>query len=270
MNKDKIANFIYENRKKQGLTQQELADKLYISANAVSKWENGKCLPDVTTFEKVAEVLKVSVAELVTGEQINNNDLKVYDKIIMSNMKENSKKIKKKNAIIISLILLILITILSILVIFFYNNYNNITVFSFNGKSENFEFVNGSATFSKKNNMIEISKFKLLEESTIDINSIKEMTISLLINGNVWSGDSYNSNEDENIASWLSNDAYFYEGTSYECLNKNCGKGIFEKIKKSEFPSNLEIKIKYKIANEYKEEVFEIYSTQIASNKIIN
>lgn len=270
MNKEKIAKFIYENRKKQGLTQQEMADKLYVSANAISKWELGKCLPDVTTFERVAEVLDVSVAELVTGEEINNKNTKIYDDIIVSNMKENFKRIKKRNLIIISLISFIIISILSILIIFFYNNYNNITSFKFNGKSDNFEFLNGTATFSKKNYMIEISNFKLSENSTLDIDSIEEINISLLINGKEWAGDSYNSNEDENVSSWLANDLYFGESTSYECLNKNCDKGIFENMKKSEFPNNLEIIINYKIGSEYKEEIFEIFSVQIASNEIIN
>ena len=48
MNQQKIGRFISENRKNQGLTQAELAEKLGVSNRAVSKWENGRSMPDVS------------------------------------------------------------------------------------------------------------------------------------------------------------------------------------------------------------------------------
>jgi len=272
MNKEKIARFILECRKKKNLTQQDLADMLYVSANAVSKWERGICLPDVTTFDKIAEVLGISVAELVMGEKISKKDSKIYDDILINNMKDNKRKIKKKNIIIISLVSFILISILSILIIFFYNNYNNITVFSFSGNSNNFEFSNSSIVFSKKKGMIEIANFKLSSDSELNINDIDDISISIYFNDKLWASDKYNQEEDKYISKWLSEGAYFYEGPSYECLSggKNCNKGIFEKIKKSEFPNNLKIEIDYCIDSECKQEEFEIVAIQIAENKLIN
>ena len=60
-----FAKFIKEERSRLGLTQTELAEKLYISTAAVSKWERGKCLPDVGKLDAIAEVLGLSVLEVL-------------------------------------------------------------------------------------------------------------------------------------------------------------------------------------------------------------
>ena len=61
-------------REKQKFTQAELADIIGVSGKAVSKWETGKGLPDITLIEPLSKALKVSVAELMSGECICNNN----------------------------------------------------------------------------------------------------------------------------------------------------------------------------------------------------
>lgn len=61
-------------REKQHLTQSQLAEKLCVSDKAVSKWETGKGLPDISLIEPLAEVLRVSIPELFSGEQIINKN----------------------------------------------------------------------------------------------------------------------------------------------------------------------------------------------------
>ena len=53
MNQEKIGNFIKEQRKFKKLTQAEFAEKLGVTNRAVSKWENGICLPDISLFETI-------------------------------------------------------------------------------------------------------------------------------------------------------------------------------------------------------------------------
>lgn len=61
-------------REKNKLTQQELADKLFISAKAVSKWETGKGLPDISMLEPIGKIFNISITELLTGQvAINSN-----------------------------------------------------------------------------------------------------------------------------------------------------------------------------------------------------
>ncbi len=59
-------------REKKGMTQAELAEKLYVSDKAVSKWENGKGYPDVSLLESIAEVFGISVTELLSGKAVQN------------------------------------------------------------------------------------------------------------------------------------------------------------------------------------------------------
>ena len=59
-------------REKKGITQLKLAEMLSVSDKAVSKWETGKGLPDITLLEPLSSALGVSVAELMNGNAINN------------------------------------------------------------------------------------------------------------------------------------------------------------------------------------------------------
>ena len=62
-------------REAKGMTQAELAEKLGITAKAVSRWETAKGLPDISLLKPLSEVLGVSVAELMNGEQIVNRNM---------------------------------------------------------------------------------------------------------------------------------------------------------------------------------------------------
>lgn len=65
----KVGNFIMEKRKALGLTQQQLADKLNISFQAISKWENGTTYPNIEILRDLAIVLEVSVDEILAGSE---------------------------------------------------------------------------------------------------------------------------------------------------------------------------------------------------------
>jgi len=77
MDQVKIGKFIAECRKKNNLTQMQLAEKLNITDRAVSKWENGKAMPDSGIMLDLCNELKISVNELLSGEVI---EMKEYDK----------------------------------------------------------------------------------------------------------------------------------------------------------------------------------------------
>ena len=59
-------------REKYNLTQAELAEKLSISDKTVSKWETGRGYPDISLLEAIAGVFGISIAELISGNEINN------------------------------------------------------------------------------------------------------------------------------------------------------------------------------------------------------
>ena len=81
MDQIKIGKFISEKRKELGITQSELAEKLNITDRAISKWENGVCMPDVGTIPELCEILNITINDLFSGEVVN--------------MKENEKKLEE-------------------------------------------------------------------------------------------------------------------------------------------------------------------------------
>ena len=72
MNQYVTGAVIKELREKKRLTQVELAEKLCVSDKTVSKWETAKGYPDISLLEPIANILGVSITELLTGNQINN------------------------------------------------------------------------------------------------------------------------------------------------------------------------------------------------------
>lgn len=64
-----MKNIILKRRKQLGLTQQELADKLFVSNKVISKWETGKSVPDTSMLVELSKVLNISLDELLN---VNN------------------------------------------------------------------------------------------------------------------------------------------------------------------------------------------------------
>ena len=92
MNQEKIGKFIAECRKKQNYTQEELAEKLGVTNKAISKWENGRSLPDVSLFTPVCGLLKISLNELFAGEYIPKESLTEKSDENLLYILENEKK----------------------------------------------------------------------------------------------------------------------------------------------------------------------------------
>ena len=77
MDNIKIGNYIKELRTKNNFTQKELADKLCISFQAVSKWEKGETLPDTSILLDLADILNTSVDLILNGGNFLNNERKL-------------------------------------------------------------------------------------------------------------------------------------------------------------------------------------------------
>jgi len=75
MNQYITGHIIKKYREKQNITQQELADKLHVSSKAISKWETGNGFPDVSIVEELSLALGVSMAELFSGEVVENKNI---------------------------------------------------------------------------------------------------------------------------------------------------------------------------------------------------
>lgn len=89
----KIGKYIAFCRKKKNLTQEQLAEKLYITDRAISKWENGICLPDAGNMPLLCEILDITINDLFSGEVV---DMKDKEKNLEENLLEMTK-LKEEN-----------------------------------------------------------------------------------------------------------------------------------------------------------------------------
>ena len=113
MDQVKIGKFISEKRKEAGLTQAQLAEKLGITDRAVSKWETGRSLPDAAIMMDLCAVLKITVNDLLSGEEVSmENYNKKTDKVLIEMVRQKEEADKRL------LVVEIVIGIVSTLVLF--------------------------------------------------------------------------------------------------------------------------------------------------------
>jgi len=93
---NKIGKFIMNERKAKNLTQAKLAEKIFVSEKTVSKWENGKGVPETNLLLKLCEIFDVSLNELLSGERIVANNKEQSDKLLF----DMAREIEIKNKII--------------------------------------------------------------------------------------------------------------------------------------------------------------------------
>ena len=96
MEKKQMGDFIAKLRKEKGWTQKELAEKLFISDKAVSKWERNLSYPDISLLDPLSEILEVSVSELLNGERLETLTKETASPIIKKGIQMYLKQISKK------------------------------------------------------------------------------------------------------------------------------------------------------------------------------
>lgn len=96
MDQVKIGKFIAECRKKNNLTQMQLAEKLNITDRAISKWENGKAMPDSSIMLDLCKELKINVNELLSGEVIKMDNYNEKAEELLIEMKKQKEEADKK------------------------------------------------------------------------------------------------------------------------------------------------------------------------------
>lgn len=114
MNVEKIGKYIADNRKKKKLTQEQLAEKLGVTAKTISRWENGNYMPDISMLKPLSEELGVSLNDLLSGEKIDKEKYQErFEENILNTIDYTSKRISE-NSKVIGIILIIVGIICSI------------------------------------------------------------------------------------------------------------------------------------------------------------
>ncbi len=119
MNQEKIGKFIAQLRKEKNMTQIDLANKLGITDRAISKWENGRGMPDLSLLTPLCEILEISINELLSGEKLDKKDYQgKFEENIINTIDYTDKKIRKTKKIFIIALSSILIPIILLITMF--------------------------------------------------------------------------------------------------------------------------------------------------------
>ena len=108
MNQTAIGNYIAHKRKKQNLTQEQLAQQLGVSNKTISKWENGKCMPDYSIIQKLCEALHVTLPELMDGEDAAEDSVRVYDDEQILDLLRRTQELERQKGVLYGLVLVVL------------------------------------------------------------------------------------------------------------------------------------------------------------------
>ena len=179
MNQDNIGKFILELRTSKGWTQEDLANMIPITRQAVSRWEQGKSIPDSSTLVILSEIFGVSINELLSGKRIPKKEIiKESEKIALEIIDKNILMKKKIKRILISFISLFFVGIISFLCYYFFATYNSVKVYSIGGKSKNFYLQEGVMIVTKQKLFFKLGN--LIHSDNINV---EKVTLSFKKNG---------------------------------------------------------------------------------------
>lgn len=103
-----IGNFIGKKRKELNLTQAQLAEKLGVSNKTVSKWENGKCMPDYGVIQPLCTELGVTVSELMDGEEQAQDSIRAYDDEQVLDLIKRTQALESQRETLVGIILIVM------------------------------------------------------------------------------------------------------------------------------------------------------------------
>lgn len=108
MNQSAIGHFIALKRKEKNLTQAQLAERLGISNKTVSKWENGKCMPDYGIIQDLCRELDVTLQELMDGGEATPNSIRAYDEEQILDLLRRTQNLENQRTSLYGIVLLLM------------------------------------------------------------------------------------------------------------------------------------------------------------------
>lgn len=139
MDSQKVGQLIFDLRKKNNLTQQQLAEKLSVTSQAVSKWENGRGIPDIDSLRKISKEFDIDIASILDGEAVDKRCPR-----------------KKMNILVLGIVILILIVLIGTFIYFNLKENSSFRFSSLESKNSLFE-IKGVAAYSSDKKSIYIS-----------------------------------------------------------------------------------------------------------------
>ena len=211
MDQEKIGKLIARLRKSKGLTQSELGDMVGVGFRAVSKWENGLTVPDISIINDLSKLLGISADELLNGE-IRNDEI-----VSVNNKKFNIKKL----IFIIPVIVILLLSVIMINIIS-----NRAEVYKLENDDIDY-YIEGQIIFKNDKIIFNVNQLNF-ENSEFQKVIIKNYQYEVYANDNFLFG--YGQMDNDNLISkqitigdWCSDFKIGYEGkvvpTKHQIIN---------------------------------------------------
>ena len=108
MNQTVIGSYIAHKHREQNLTQEQLAQQLGVSNKTISKWENGKCMPDYSIIEPLCDALHVTLPELMDGEDAAEDSMRVYDDEQILDLLRRTQELERQRDVLCGFVLIVL------------------------------------------------------------------------------------------------------------------------------------------------------------------
>ena len=205
MNQEKIGKFIAKLRKENDMTQEQLAEKLNVTSKSVSRWENGKTLPDYSLISAICDTLKISVNEFFVGEKIKEEEFKEKaDDNLLIALENSSFTLKEKIAFYkrkwkkehISKFILCFISLIILIIALKFQNIEGYIIGTIAGMLGTLFYI--------------ILYNQIRDDASVSIDSEKSNVREVNINGTI---GLLSSKENKKILAWRNNH-YFYTVTA--------------------------------------------------------
>lgn len=218
MDNNKIGKFIASLRKEQGLTQKELGDKLFVTDKAVSKWERGLSLPDITLLKSLSKELNAEITEILDGKRGTTRKINIEEELQRLTKELKLKQRKSSKKILLAIIILILI----IVYITFKNLYlgYNIKNVNYYHTNKNINLGIPKTSFMMKHNDRSYS-FKNIRNSNIIENEVKKYLKTLKYSNCNNTIYYYNEKDNFSIINYSIKNNLLYSTISYEVVEND-------------------------------------------------
>lgn len=209
MDSKKIGAYIKELRIKNNLSQSQLAEKLSVTKQAISKWENGRGLPDIEMLKQLSTIFNVKIDEIIQGEHI-------------------PKEKKNTPLIILTLITILIISVFGIILV--KNKTNNFVFNTIASDNDNFS-IKGVIAYNQNKKSIYISdikysavdneeKYVVAECILYEVNGNNEKKISQC--GDINNSEHYSKDEATTLTSLLKNVEFNIDSYTCSCGRTDC------------------------------------------------
>lgn len=170
MNNEKIGAFIKKLRQENDMSQNDLAEKIPINREAISKWECGRTIPDSSTILRLGEIFNVTADEILYGEyktKENSKELEDVHLQIYDDRNAISKKLKKTSKILLSSLIMLVVATVVFLSYYFFNSYDSVKIYIIESKQDDIYLTDGTIMLTGENIYFRLGNINGIDENHI-------------------------------------------------------------------------------------------------------